>query len=256
MLLGMCRVPALALIALLATPTSAAIFGIDDRVTAPPLGQMAAIGVVTGGVGVLYGSGFLIDDCNVLTARHVVGDVEQAVGRRLTFRSGAASSDGEVVAAGRYWRVHAIERPIGADWLLLRLDRCLGRQLGHLPLATIARVSIENPRIKIEAAGYPRDRVIATGLTVDPDCAVIWNDGARIAHDCASLPGNSGGPLLIWDGARWVAIGIVSAAADRAKAEPFQPAEVNLAVDMNSILAVVRSATTIRAKTSAVDGAQ
>ena len=218
--------PALILIALGSASASATIFGVDDRISASSR-EFAPIGVVTGGEKVVYGSGFLVDACSVLTARHVGGSVEDLVGKRLTFQSGSLASEGRVVAAGPLQAGPSESRSIGKDWMIVRLSRCLGSQIGFLRLSTAAAVFAGRHEFKVEAAGFPRDRPIAAGVSIDPNCRVLWVGGGRIAHDCATIAGNSGGPLLARDSAGWVAIGINAAGSDVEKAVPFRASEAN-----------------------------
>lgn len=231
----MLRFVALVLLALVSGPAAAAIFAVDDRVTMPAGPELAAIGIVTGGENILYGSGFLIDACTVLTARHVGGSVDKLVGRQLTFHAGKLSSEGQIVAAGPFQSGSSEQRSIGKDWMIIRLSQCLGRQLGFLRLSTASAVFAGKHEFKVEDAGFPRDRAVTAGVTVDPDCRVLWVGRGMIAHDCATLPGNSGGPLIARDNAGWVAIGINAAGADRAAAEPFRATEANIAVDVSKL---------------------
>ena len=218
------------LLAFVPTVADAAIFDRDDRVAV----TLKPVGIVTGGENISYGAGFLIDRCNVLTARHVAGNVLIAVGRRLMFRSGRSASPGTVVAAGPFQDNLSPTRSIAADWLLIRLDRCLGRKLGFLQVASI------NDLFTTERgagdAGFPRDRPIGSGPTVDADCRVLWVGGGRMAHDCATIAGNSGGPILARKSDNWIAIGINVAGVDRAKPLKFDAAAPNFAVDIGSIL--------------------
>ena len=66
---------ALALLVLSSSVSDAAIFDRDDRMAA----TLNPVGIVTGGEHIYYGSGFLIDRCDVLTARHVAGAPNLAV---------------------------------------------------------------------------------------------------------------------------------------------------------------------------------
>ena len=221
---------ALALLALSSSVSDAAIFDRDDRIAA----TLNPVGIVTGGEKVRYGSGFLIDRCNVLTARHVAGNVLIAVGRRLVFRAGQAASPGTVVAAGPFQDNLSPSRSIGADWMLIRLDRCLGRKLGFLRvMSTVDAYATERGA---GDAGFPRDRPMRSGPTVDAECRVLWVGGGRMAHDCATIAGNSGGPILARQGDGWVAIGINVAGDDRALPLKFDAVGPNFAVDISSIL--------------------
>ena len=210
----------------------AAIFGYDDRIAA----TFNSVGIVTGGENISYGSGFLVDHCNVLTARHVAGNVLIAVGRRLVFRAGDLASRGTVVAAGPFQDNMSTSRSIGADWMLVRLDRCLGRRLGFLRVTGTADAYAAGRAAPASDAGFPRDRPMQSGPTIDAACRVMWVGGGRMAHDCATIAGNSGGPILARQGDGWVAIGINVAGDDRAQPRKFDAAAPNLAVDIESIL--------------------
>ena len=222
----------LAILALSPSVADAAIFDRDDRVAV----TLKSVGIVTGGEHIYYGSGFLIDRCNVLTARHVAGNVLVVVGRRLVFRAGQSASPGTVVAAGPFQDNFSPSRSIGADWMLVRLDRCLGRKLGFLRLASTVDAYATERGAQAGDAGFPRDRPMRLGPTVDADCRVLWVGGGRMAHDCATIAGNSGGPILARQGDGWVAIGINVAGEDRAQPREFDAATPNLAVDIDSIL--------------------
>lgn len=201
------------LLALLASaqPAPAAIFGKDDRiVVASGLDRsFAPIGRVIGRAGA--GTGFLVSACHVLTVKHVFSDQHSAVGQRVEFRAAAGAtgksrrsilrSGGTVVADGAFdgtrdWQDWAGGR--SADWMLVRLDSCLGKRLGTVELSpfepeqTAAIVSAE-----IAAAGFPADRADADALVVDPSCRIrAWN-AREWLHDCSTLPGNSGSPIFI-----------------------------------------------------------
>ena len=120
---------------------SGATFDRDDRVAVTrPGADFLPIGMVKGGKGVAYTTGFLVGDCHVLTVKHAAGRVARVAGRRMTFRLPFAGRDGasagHVVAAGDLDLVADPDRlDRSEDWLLLRLDRCLGTRFGSLALA-------------------------------------------------------------------------------------------------------------------------
>lgn len=222
------RCAPIVLLPLLAAPLHAAVFGGDDRVHARRDQRLAPIGVVSGGIGVSYGSGFLIDHCTLLSARHVAGPVAEVVGRRLLFRAGRRSSEATVIAAGQYQDSRSPARTTATDWIVLRLDRCLGRSIGFLRLDAIGSAT------RISAAGFPRDRSRRDGVVVDRECRIVAVGRGEITHDCATLPGNSGGPLLKGKGGEISAIGINAAGWDRT-GTPFVAHEANVAVALSSI---------------------
>jgi hypothetical protein len=81
------------------------------------------------------------------------------------------------------------------DWALLRLSKCLGKTYGHVRLS--AQLPTTSDEIGI--AGYPWDRPLSEGLSIDVGCHVRGVRSLTILNDCAALPGNSGSPLF-WIG--------------------------------------------------------
>jgi hypothetical protein len=104
-----------------------------------------------------------------------------------------------VVAAGRRFDKAGTAagqlKRLGDDWLLLRLNTCLGKSLGHADI-------FDGPvplymTVHVEDAGYPIDRNSRKGLTIDPSCKFTgWGGIAALMNDCAVKPGNSGGPIF------------------------------------------------------------
>lgn len=181
---------------------NAVIFGADRRMTiaTPPGSLFAPVGIVYGAPESEYATAFLVDDCHALTVQHAFGDQRSAKGRQITFAvnvDGPAASwtttRGRVVAEG------GIEtRPRSGvtgridDWALIRLRKCLGRIYGHVRLS--ARLPGTDEAIGI--AGYPSDRPLTQGVSIDTNCHIHGMRSLAILHDCAALPGNSGGPLF------------------------------------------------------------
>lgn len=185
--------------------SSAAIFDRDDReyVSTAPGSAYSPIGLVrrsnlTGS----YTTGTIVSDCHVLTSQHIFGSRTNPLGQRLTFIAGFGSANqissrGTVIAAGGYENHRAAydrSAAVAADWILVRLDLCLGLTLGHAKLRSSVSSSFELRRV--QSAGYPADRNRRAGLVVDPSCevrriyALVW------LNDCATLHGNSGGPIF------------------------------------------------------------
>jgi lipoprotein NlpI/V8-like Glu-specific endopeptidase len=213
---------------------SAVAFGEDDRHTvARTKGtEGAAIGLV------FYqapdgqfaaGTGFLVSPCHVLTAYHVAAGGEKVdETTRSTFYVGdgkvgpdfpdlarfADSAIARPVAWGRYVRLseqtnllvraQAVERNGWEDWTLLQLDKCLGGapySYGYLKLAPVSTREIMRGGASIPArsVGLPGDKS-AKSLWEDPTCRLIGQIYASgWQHDCITIPGNSGGPILIKD---------------------------------------------------------
>jgi len=84
----------------------------------------------------------------------------------------------------------------GTDWALLRIDRPLGDELGHLGVVALGDSVRAAPATRLLQAGYSWDT--GDNLSGDPDCQVL--ELARdntLAHDCDTTRGDSGSPFLI-----------------------------------------------------------
>ena len=183
-----------------AAVASASIFGTDDRlvVSHSKGSPFAPIGVVSDAANNRYGTAFLVDECHALTAEHVTAANDE--GSRLDFLVGQRENldfekktGATVVESGGF---SEREWNRDADWLLLRLDQCLGREFGYLKL----KAEPAPKRSTFQSAGYPSDRRSLKGqLVVDPHCALI-GEAARVwLHTCAGRAGDSGGPLFHYD---------------------------------------------------------
>lgn len=182
----------------------AAIFDIDDRVVAStaPGSPLAPIGIVSrGDLLHHYTTGTLISPCHVLTSQHLFGS-RRPIGRRVAFTTAVGLSSeittgGTVIASGGYEKHRAPgawSEAVGNDWSLLRLDRCLGNLLGFAKLRTT--LTQVDELLRLSSAGYPIIHSGHSALRVDPSCkirsiyALVW------LNDCATMPGNSGGPIF------------------------------------------------------------
>lgn len=243
------RIAALLFMLLCSVKAAAAVFGSDDRVAVTvSLGSaFSPIGVVYPASKSHYATGFLVDRCHVLTVKHVVGDNAPAQNKRLRFSVGPRpikgkwTSDGIVVADGNFRsRANSHEPGQGRhrDWLLLRLNRCLGAEFGFL------RLGDERLRIGqlVESAGYPRDRSLISP-TIDPHCAVRAWVGSTVLHDCASRQGSSGGPIFrrVRQGASEVieVVAMHSAGVPDRGVRPFDYAFSSIAIPIRSILPLI-----------------
>jgi tetratricopeptide (TPR) repeat protein/V8-like Glu-specific endopeptidase len=226
------RLPVLGavLLALLAiqSSASAAGFGEDDRVSrSREKGTLyGAIGLVvhSDGFGSEAGTGFLVSPCHVMTAYHVVaGKGKISTQDTATFYVGEGN-EGPSYSGGRRYADSAIAHPVvwgnfvdgdkdvthlvkswqsngWNDWVLMKLDRCLGdpeNGWGYLKLAPIATRELTRAGETPEAivVGLPRDKD-ERKLTEDPACRVVGQmRESGWQHDCMTLPGNSGGPIL------------------------------------------------------------
>lgn len=180
--------------------SQAAIFGEDDRIAADnELGsRYSPIGIVYSKQARQYSTGFLVDNCHVLSVRHIFDEESYVEGKVLSFSVGRRTvrgewtSKGTVVASGGF-REQSQSR--GGDWILLRLNNCLGERFGYLNLDS-APISPQIDKQQFESAGFPNDKSLTRGITLDPSCYVRAQGANEILHDCASKPGNSGSPIF------------------------------------------------------------
>lgn len=220
----MASLVAVALWLLAAFPATA---GDDDRIAAERKRgtPMGAVGMVLrlDADGALAGTGFLVSPCHIMTAAHVVaGNGGISADQVLLFFAGTgrlgpadlgadyfgARSPARPVVWGDYQptaegdeaaRPAASRKDSWNDWALLKLDRCLGDDgFGHFDLLPIATRDFTRSigRRAVTAAGHPADRG-NRDLTMDPSCTLLGQvQEAGWQHDCTTLPGNSGGPVL------------------------------------------------------------
>ncbi len=171
------------------------IFYKDLRTSQPAgKGALTPIGSLTKIQTGTHGTAFLVSPCYILTNFHVAYADSFTKPEKTLFQVGESSSLAMPVAAGKMTSPQAEN---GEDWALLRLDQCLGQQLGYFELAGL---SLEQAtKKKIIMAGYPFDRSSAN-LTLSPLCHIDSHSLASAGgwrHDCASRAGSSGSPLLI-----------------------------------------------------------
>ena len=124
------------------------------------------------------------------------------------------SSPAHPVLWGRYVRLNeesnllvrtqSVERNGWEDWALLELDKCFGAKpynYGYLKLAPVStrEIMMGGANIAARSVGLPGDKS-AKSLWEDPTCRLIGQIYASgWQHDCITIPGNSGGPILIKD---------------------------------------------------------
>jgi tetratricopeptide (TPR) repeat protein/V8-like Glu-specific endopeptidase len=211
------------------TLANAAGFGADDRVDRHRVkgSVYGAIGLVVHeeGFSTEAGTGFLVSPCHVMTAYHVVAGKEKLKTSDTAMfyvgegRNGPDYPGGKAyevgtkahpVAWGNFLdgesdsiaiRVKAVQSNGWQDWVLLKLDDCLGDKKhgwGYLHLKPISTRDLTRSGETLDAAavGLPKDKNEKT-LTEDPSCRVIGQmSESGWQHDCITLPGNSGGPIL------------------------------------------------------------
>lgn len=165
------------------------------------------------------GSGFLVGPCYIVTAKHVAPRKRPIIGARLRFNAPGHSAGGTVIAAGDNSSAWSMGPARGGDWLLARLDRCLGDQLGWFRLSAArftATPQFFGRGAPLAVGGFPGVRDRSAGVVVGRKCVVqaVLIDGT-ITSSCQADYGQSGGPMFtesLEDGRlSLVAFGIISA---------------------------------------------
>lgn len=218
------------------TAASSSVFDVDDRhVIAAPEVKYFPVGIVLSGNVVRgYSTGFLVSNCHVLTVRHAVR-ANQAKGQVVDFRaltpSRIVTSKGIVVAEGGFKeRLKGSEKGQARfkDWALIRLNECLGRELGFLTL------SVDKPRIntELQLVGFPSDRP-RSRKTIDPSCRIRATLGRQFLHDCATDRGSSGSPII--DARTNQVVAMHSAGVRFSGVRPFSLEEASIAVPSSEL---------------------
>lgn len=162
------------------------------------------------------GTAFLVGECHIMTAYHVVfareknaqtGDVKTVrgkVGSQGEFYIGLSPdkpmtfeemTTATVVDFGNY--VKRDFHGMTGDWAILRLDTCLGRKYGHL---SVARPDERKPMPTgdLMTVSFPLSRKDRAGISVEENCSAReWGPVlGLIGIDCATEGGMSGAPVL------------------------------------------------------------
>jgi hypothetical protein len=173
------------------------------------------------------GTAFLVSPCHVLTAYHVAGGGRAITEKTVAHfylgqgnigpdfddaRQFAEETTAHPVVWGQYIpneddspaeiRAKAILQNGWEDWALLKLDRCLGDEKTgygyfHLYPMTTRDLTRLGTGLRISSIGLPGDKPL-TRLWWDPHCRVVGQvHDSGWQNDCVTVPGNSGGPLLL-----------------------------------------------------------
>lgn len=199
----------------------------DDRITLSRTKgtPMGAIGMLLrlDADGAEAGTGFLVSGCHVLTAAHVVAGANGISENQVMLFFAGVGDLGPAEMMADHFGALSPARPLvwgdyreprqgstaereanfrsGSwnDWALLKLDRCLGDDgYGWFQLAPVTTRDFTRGggARAVTAIGLPADRDNEK-LTADPACVLMGQVGATgWQHDCTTMPGNSGGPVL------------------------------------------------------------
>src|SRR5215470_19375268 len=153
------------------------------------------------------GTATLVDECGILTNFHVVFGSWYVTALRPPSHEFAATftltevmlPDGTHPAAraipvvwGDYRGPDRGLRHPKEDWAYLVLDRCLGGEFGYLRMRAADPDDFGTEGVGFSAIGYSKGVQM-----IDPACSVYTEpEGINDVwpHDCALLPGDSGGP--------------------------------------------------------------
>lgn len=180
------------------TPLSSAnIFYRDTRESIDPSEkrtELRAVGTLERMQSDGRGTAFLVSPCLILTNRHVAfSDFDHPdINEKSLFRlaTGEAALAQPVMYGKTEWHP---EFENAKDWALLKLDSCLGSDVGWFDLKPLELNQMIFSKIELEIVGYPSDRS-PHQITLHSGC-FIKDPGWR--HDCATKSGNSGSPIFI-----------------------------------------------------------
>lgn len=146
-------------------------------------------------------TGVLVGPCHALTARHLLGKADVR-GRLVMFRSGDAASGAVVILTGPAPAAEDVH-DFSGDWALLRLNKCLGLELGYLPISN----SLSSTAVV--AMAWQK----ASGTIDVTSCRIASYVTGTLRTNCPAKPGYSGGPLIGTDSmtGKAVVVGLTSA---------------------------------------------
>lgn len=162
------------------------------------------------------GTGFLIAPCYAMTNYHVVfGDnqtPDPKMDHSITFKVGAAANGGfqhSVKAKPVRWDKESATKK--SDWVIVKLDDCVGEQIGWLELD-----ETQDPNslvgTKFVQAGYPKDRS-NDKISIQTNCEIKDFNGLEevYLHNCAARRQASGSPMIALINGQLKVVGISTA---------------------------------------------
>jgi len=152
-----------------------------------------------------YGTGFLINNCLVITNQHVASledNAKYAKDLKITFSAGSPSangnskffshSEGKVVAQGPY----SGGNDINNDWAIIKLDIPIGQTTGYIqPILGAADLAVKIP---VSSASFYSDKGDTGQLWGQKKCSVFEDlkNSTDMLTNCPALPGTSGSPVF------------------------------------------------------------
>lgn len=189
--------------------------GGDDRMAVQAAQYpWSAMGRLNNGIGG-HCSGVLVGPRLLATAAHCLWNPKTRAPIPVTSLTFVAGYDrGQYLKASKVARMHAapgwnmVTNNAGAglagradDWALLELQENLGEAVGWIAPGTDPQ-----PDQRVTAAGYGKDK--AHVPMAHMGCAVLERRGALVLNDCDAVQGDSGGPMLAWQGDQPLLVGL------------------------------------------------
>ena len=171
-----------------------------DRIAHP---EYNGIGLVKSSLG--RGTGFMINECLMLTNKHVIGAGKNIIGNSVDFHAGQSVTDrsksfeykvqGTVVASGNQEGERSDD--ITEDWALVKLNKSVGEKIGFTKIGFAEVEDAKDECESLEIAGFPADKDYKN-LWWQGDCKLFPETSGPSAFNigCPITPGNSGSPLI------------------------------------------------------------
>ncbi|WP_417496426.1 trypsin-like serine peptidase [Maricaulis sp.] len=190
-------------------------FGRDDRVfmdtAAAPWNAVGQIDMEAGGAC----TATLIADDVLITAAHCIDD-DGRIDARAVFTTGYDRRGGPLEARvtdymiDPNWddqRFSSTDEIDGTDWALLRIDRPLGAEIGHVGVRGLVQTAGNNGarQADLYQAGYSWDTGAHLSGNIGCRITEVFNDNT-MAHNCDTTRGDSGSPFMVREGNQYFVI--------------------------------------------------
>ena len=191
-------------------------FGHDDRVfmdtAASPWNAIGQIDLDSGGAC----TATLIADNVLITASHCINE-DGRTDASAVFRTAYDRPGGPLEARVTAYLIDPDwdEEAFGAgndldgtDWALLRIDRPLGAEIGHVGVRGLVQNAGNRTAMRADLyqAGYSWDTGAHLSGNIGCHMVEIFNDNT-MAHNCDTTRGDSGSPFMIREGNQYFVVG-------------------------------------------------
>ena len=176
---------------------------VDIRIAHPEYNAIGRVDALLP-AGISHGTGVLINECLVLTNRHVIGEA----GKEVTFRVGytgdpnnpfAYTIKGTVVGTGGQGYDDYAHYE---DWAIVRLNWSIGNKINQSGVGAIPAIFADVDRVKNcinpEIIGFPNNHR-EDRITKHSNCPFKVGGGGVFGFSCSIESGESGSPVLCRD---------------------------------------------------------